>query len=139
MGLPFFSGGPTVFSKTAGPIFLEGRPFLKSQESSKFIRGLIRKKPLFDKEIRQRLFLKRTKVFLSSVKALSSALCYKSTYLTVEVVGFEQFLQREVHAVAPVVEGIGRHVDALEAGVGVAQMLIDGHPVLQGKDGEHGG
>ena len=60
----------------------------------------------------------------------SATLGYKAANLTVEVIGFEQFFEGEVHAVAPIVEGIGRYVDALEVGVGITQMLVDGHPIL---------
>ena len=44
---------------------------------------------------------------------LSSALHHKTQYLTVEVVGCEEFFECEMHAVAPVVEGVGGYVDAL--------------------------
>lgn len=44
---------------------------------------------------------------------LSSALHYKTQYLTVEIVGCEEFFECEMHAVAPVVEGVGGYVDAL--------------------------
>ena len=68
---------------------------------------------------------------------LSPALRNETTHLTVEVIGLKQFLKREVHAIAPIVERIGRYIDALGIKVGIAQMLIDSHPILKRKDGEH--
>ena len=50
----------------------------------------------------------------------------------------EQLLQREVHAVAPVIAGRGRDVDALPVRMRTAQGRVGRESVLQRKYGEHG-
>lgn len=54
----------------------------------------------------------------------------------VEGILTEETLQTDVHAVAPIVTGIGRNVDALCISVGQTELLVDSKPILKGKDGE---
>ena len=44
----------------------------------------------------------------------------------------------QVHAIAPVVAGIGRDVDTLGISIFQTQVLVGGKPVLKGDDAEHG-
>ena len=67
----------------------------------------------------------------------SSALDDQGADFVVEGVGGEELLDGEVHAVTPVVTGIGGDVDALGILVGQAQLLVDAHPVLEGDETEH--
>ena len=64
------------------------------------------------------------------MKDLSSALLYKTSYLTIEVIGFKQLFEGKVHTIAPIVEGISGNIDALETRVCIAQVLVDSHPIL---------
>ena len=50
-----------------------------------------------------------------------------------------EVLNVQVHAVTPVVARVGGNIDALGVGIGQAQFLVDGQPVLDGEDAEHAG
>ena len=41
-----------------------------------------------------------------------------------------------MHAVAPIVLGVGRDIDALLVDIRQTEFLVDGQPVLQGEDGQ---
>ena len=71
------------------------------------------------------------------MKDLSSALLYKTSYLTIEVIGFKQLFEGEVHTIAPIVVRVGRDVDTLGIGVRKSQTLIYGEPILQGQYCKH--
>ena len=58
--------------------------------------------------------------------------------LLVELFGGAELFKGKVHAVAPVVVGIGRDVDALGPGLGSTQFLTHGQSVLKREYGQHG-
>ena len=56
----------------------------------------------------------------------------------IESGGSHQVFQIQMHAVAPIMLGVGGNVYTLGIGIGQTELLIDGQPVLQGYDAEHG-
>ena len=72
-------------------------------------------------------------------KGLSSAFGHQLGDVLAEAFVGHKLLYRHVHAVAPIVLGVGRNVDSLGIGVVQTQPFIDGQPVLDGQHAEHGG
>ena len=57
----------------------------------------------------------------------------------VKVIRLEKLLECEVHAVAPVVARVRRHVDALIMWILATEVAIHSNPILERKHGEHCG
>ena len=66
----------------------------------------------------------------------ASGMVDECAYLLVEGILTEQTFKRDVHAIAPVVARIGRHVDTFVLRVGEPKLLVHAQPVLQGEDGK---
>ena len=74
--------------------------------------------------------------FRERSRILPAALEYHACYLGIELYGLHQVLYVQVHAVAPVVTGIGGNVDAFRSGLGQAHTFVACEPVLEGKDAQ---
>ena len=70
-------------------------------------------------------------------KSFSPALDDQGADLLVQFIGSQKLLDGEVHAIAPIMAGIGRDVDALGILIGQTKLLVDAHPVLKGDETEH--
>ena len=70
------------------------------------------------------------------LSASASALVDKLLDVVVILFVCHQLFNAYMHAVAPIVFGIGWYVDAFGVGVGQTELLVDGEPVLQRQDAE---
>ena len=61
---------------------------------------------------------------------LSARAFNHGTNMLVEFIALFQLLDAEVHAPAPIVAWVGWDVDSLGTGIRVAQLLVDGEPIL---------
>lgn len=82
---------------------------------------------------REHLYL----VSLLNVFVSTTTLAHQTLHVTNEVFVSKQVLDGDVHAIAPVVLGIGRDVDTLAVGVLNAQVVTKSEQVLQGEDSPH--
>src|SRR3712207_793741 len=69
---------------------------------------------------------------------ISAGVLNQFPYLFIKSFRLHQLLQREVHPVSPIMARVRRNVDTLFPYVRVSQLLVDGKPVLQRQDAEHG-
>ena len=69
----------------------------------------------------------------------SPALFNQRAEFLVEIGGCGELLYGEVHAICPMLVGIGGIVDLLRFGLRVAQGGVHGEIVLQGNESQHGG
>ena len=63
---------------------------------------------------------------------------YHFSNVVAETVVAEHVVDVDMHAITPVMMGIGWNIDALGTGIGELELVADGEPVLQREDAEHG-